>query len=261
MTRRLAVAGLSLAMLVCSECLGPVSDVGLNVGVSPAENPTLTIVPIQGKQFTERVLTPLEDAKLEFLVYQGSPIDMVMRLMADGIEMQTREGAFARFILNWPTHPSEYEEFRQIAMQLAWLNATRRLFVGRLSFLETTHARLSTPPTAAEDRRDIVPTISVDVSRWQLWVDPMVGSRFTVDLYKHFQLLIGGDIGGFGVGSHFTYSILGLLGYRFQMLGHAAIAHAGYRTLSQNYATRTVGDLFKWDMIMHGPILGLTIRF
>jgi hypothetical protein len=75
---------------------------------------------------------------------------MVMRLMADGIEVQTREGAFARFILNWPTHPAEYEEFLRIAMHLAWLNANRRLFVGRLSFVETTHARLSTPPTAAE---------------------------------------------------------------------------------------------------------------
>jgi hypothetical protein len=68
-------------------------------------------------------------------------------------------------------------------------------------------------------------------------------------------------IGGFGVGSHFTYSILGLLGYRFQMFGHAAIAHAGYRTLSQNYATRTDGDLFTWDVTLQGPILGLTIRF
>jgi hypothetical protein len=29
--------------------LGPFTDVGLNVGVSAAENPTLTIVPIQGK--------------------------------------------------------------------------------------------------------------------------------------------------------------------------------------------------------------------
>jgi hypothetical protein len=208
MTRRLAVAGLLLAALVCSGCLGPVAlheavlgydhtvsrleyeillvniarlrhglpvhftvtssiaatfdyqtnaailgpftDVGLNVGVSAAENPTLSIVPIQGQQFTNRVLTPLEDAMFEFPVLQGSPIDMVMRLGADGIEVQTREGTFARFILNWPTHPPEYEEFRRIAMHLAWLNANRRLFVGRLSFLETTHARLSTPPTAAD---------------------------------------------------------------------------------------------------------------
>jgi hypothetical protein len=130
--------------------LGPFNDVGLNVGVSAAENPTLSIVPIQGQQFTERVLTPLEDTKFEFPVFQGSPIDMVMRLGADGIEVQSRDGTFVRFILNWPTHPSEYEEFRRIAMHLAWLNATRRLFVGRLAFLETTHARLSTPPTAAE---------------------------------------------------------------------------------------------------------------
>ena len=130
--------------------VGTFPDVGLNLGVSAAENPTLTIVPIRGQQFTERILTPMEDAKFEFLVYQGAPIDMVMRLMADGIEVQTREGAFARFILNWPIHASEYEEFRRIAMQLAYLNANRRLFVGRLSFLETTQARLSTPPTAAD---------------------------------------------------------------------------------------------------------------
>ena len=32
--------------------LGPFSDIGINVGVSAAENPTLSIVPIQGKQFT-----------------------------------------------------------------------------------------------------------------------------------------------------------------------------------------------------------------
>jgi hypothetical protein len=130
--------------------LGPFSDVGLSVGVSAAENPTLSIVPVQGQEFTKRVLTPLEDDTFEFPVFQGSPIDMVMRLGADGIEVQTREGAFVRYILNWPTHPAEYEEFRRIAMHLAWLNANRRLFVGRLSFLETIHARLSTPPTAAE---------------------------------------------------------------------------------------------------------------
>ena len=142
--------------------LGPFSDVGLSVGVSAAENPTLTIVPIQGKQFIERVLTPLEDTKFEFPIFQGLPIDMVMRLVADGIEVQTQEGTFARFILNWPTHPTEYEEFRRIAMHLAWLNANRRLFVGRLSFLETTHARLSAPPSAA----DVQNALEKDF-RWQ----------------------------------------------------------------------------------------------
>ena len=114
-----------------------------------AENPTLSIVPIQGREFTERVLTPMTDeAKFEFLVFQGAPIDMVMRLMADGIEVQTPEGRFERFILNWPTRPREYEEFRRFALHLAWLNANRKLFVGRLFFVETSDAVLSAPPPA-----------------------------------------------------------------------------------------------------------------
>ena len=36
---------------------------------------------------------------------------------------------------------------------------------------------------------------------------------------------------------------------------------AGARALSHNYDTGTDGDLFRWDVNMHGPILGLTIRF
>jgi len=77
---------------------------------------------------------------------------MVMRLMADGIEVQTPEGRFERFILNWPTHPKEYEEFRRIALHLAWLNDNRNLFVSRLAFLEATRAVLSAAPAADEIR-------------------------------------------------------------------------------------------------------------
>jgi len=124
----------------------------VSVGAVAAENPTLSIVPIQGREFTERVLTPMADAKFEFLVFQGTPLDMVMRLMADGIEVQTPEGRFQRFILNWPTHPKEYEEFRQIALHLVWLNNNRNLFVSRLAFVEATPALLSAAPSADEVR-------------------------------------------------------------------------------------------------------------
>lgn len=97
--------------------------------------------------------------------------------------------------------------------------------------------------------------------RSQEWVDPILGGRFTVDLYRNFQLLISGDIGGFGVGSHFAGSAMGLIGYRFQMLGLGATAHAGYRALSQNFEDRSGEDVFRWEVLMHGPILGLSIRF
>ncbi len=124
----------------------------LDIGASVAESPTLSIIPMQGREFTERVLAPVDESKFEFLVFQGSPLDMVMRLMADGIEVQTPKGHFERFILNWPSRPREYEEFRRIALHLAWLNANRKLFVGRLSFVETTTAVLDGPPSGAEVR-------------------------------------------------------------------------------------------------------------
>ena len=122
------------------------------IGGSVAESPTLSIVPLQGREFTQRVLEPVDESKFEFLVFQGSPLDMVMRLMADGIEVQTSKGHFQRFILNWPSRPREYEEFRRIALHLAWLNANRKLFVGRLSYIETTPAVLDSPPSGAEVR-------------------------------------------------------------------------------------------------------------
>jgi len=126
-----------------------------SIVTTAAENPTLSIVPIQGREFTERVLTPMDEAKFQFLVFQGWPIDMVMRLMVDGIEVQTPEARFERFILNWPTHPKEYEEFRRIALHLAWLNTDRKLFVGRLSFVEATRAALRAPPPADEIRNAV----------------------------------------------------------------------------------------------------------
>jgi hypothetical protein len=123
---------------------------GLTLGTSAAENPTLSIVPIQGEEFTTRILTPMDEAKFAFLVFQGAPIDMVLRLMADGIEVQERDGSFQRFILNWPTHPAEYEEFRRRALHLTWLNVERNLFVGTLGFEEALRARLPAAPSAGE---------------------------------------------------------------------------------------------------------------
>lgn len=120
------------------------------LGASAAENPTLSIVPVQGEQFTKRILTPMAEGKFEFLVLQGAPIDMVIRLMADGIEVQTRDGRFERFILNGPATSEEYREFRQRALHLAWLNANRNLFVGTIAFEEAVRAKLAAPPSASE---------------------------------------------------------------------------------------------------------------
>ena len=127
-----------------------VNNLGLNLGMRLSENPTLSIVPMQGNEFTERILAPLQEDKFEFLVFQGEAIDMAMRLMGRGIELQFEDGSFKRFILNRPSHAEEYSEFRRIALHLASLNISRNLFVGNLSFSAAVSPELSGPPSASD---------------------------------------------------------------------------------------------------------------
>jgi hypothetical protein len=108
----------------------------LAVGASASENPTFSIVPISGQEFTERLATPFDADVFEFLVFQGGRISQVMRLMASGIEVQAPGGSFVRFIENDPRRPKEYEEFRRVADHLQWLNDQRKLFVRSLVFKE-----------------------------------------------------------------------------------------------------------------------------
>ena len=93
-----------------------------NLGASASENPTFSIIPLSGEEFTKRIATPLNDDVIEFLGFQGGVINRVMRMMASGIEVQKPEGQFVRFIENDPRRPREYEEFRRIAAHLQWLN-------------------------------------------------------------------------------------------------------------------------------------------
>jgi hypothetical protein len=122
----------------------------LNLGASASENPTFSIVPVSGEEFTRRVVTPFHEGAFEFLVFQGGSVNQVMRLMAGGIEVQTDRGSFVRFIENDPRRRQEYEEFRRIAMHLQWLNDSRKLFVRSLVFEETLVADFK-GPMRAED--------------------------------------------------------------------------------------------------------------
>jgi len=122
----------------------------LNVGGSASENPTFSISPISGKEFTERVATPFQDTIFEFLVFQGGKINQTMRLMSAGIEVQKPDGRFVRFIENDPRRAKEYEEFRQIAAHLQWLNDNRQLFVRPLVYDETLIADFKNTPSAGD---------------------------------------------------------------------------------------------------------------
>ena len=81
----------------------------LGIGIVHAVcEPAFSIFPVFGEQFTKRVLTPFDENAFEFLVFQGSHIDQVMRLLASGSEVQGADGRFVRFIENDPRRRQEY---------------------------------------------------------------------------------------------------------------------------------------------------------
>lgn len=117
----------------------------LTVGASAAESPTVTVIPITGQEFTTRILAPLDEAKLQFLLYQGARIDMLVRLMAEGLELRRPDGGLERMPWNAPGSRPEYEEFRRVAMHLGALQAENKLFGGALVVDETVLAQLTGP--------------------------------------------------------------------------------------------------------------------
>jgi hypothetical protein len=96
------------------------------------------------------------------------------------------------------------------------------------------------------------------------WVDPVIGLRTLWQLTPKWSVTALGDIGGFGISgaSDFSWQATGLVGYSFGLLGDDnAKVLAGYRALSQDYQSGSGRNEFKWDMTLHGPVLGLAIGF
>jgi hypothetical protein len=94
------------------------------------------------------------------------------------------------------------------------------------------------------------------------WLEPLLGIRTIWDLNERWVLTMAGDIGGVTFGSDFAWSASGLIGYQFSLFGEDnARVFAGYRALYQDYTDGSGNDKFEWDVTLHGPILGLGIRF
>jgi hypothetical protein len=102
-----------------------------------------------------------------------------------------------------------------------------------------------------------------DASGDKDWVDPLIGARAFFDFSERWALSLQGNVGGFGVGSDFTWGALGTIGYRFRLFSEKnnARAVAGYRAIYQDYSDGSGSDRFEWEVTLHGPILGLVIRF
>ncbi|QPD03957.1 MAG: hypothetical protein Nkreftii_001731 [Candidatus Nitrospira kreftii] len=105
------------------------------IGGSVAENPTISIAPIEGEEFTKRLLTPFHESKLTLLLRQGIDIDLLLRLMAKELRLNHRDGAVA--YRNNPSDRTGYEMFRRVVLHLSAIQDHNSLYVEPLSIERT----------------------------------------------------------------------------------------------------------------------------
>lgn len=130
---------------------GPLSRdslVDLNYGTEVAENPTVTIIPVSGEEFTKRILRPLDESHLDFLVRQGFDLSMVLRLLGRGILIEAEEAPVIAF--NTPSRREEYTEFRRRLLHLAALDSQKKLRIAPIIYEEAFPVALGQALTPAE---------------------------------------------------------------------------------------------------------------
>ena len=90
------------------------------------------------------------------------------------------------------------------------------------------------------------------------WVDPLIGLRLRHQVEPGKELVLRGDIGGFGVGSQFSWNLLAAYNYQ---IAKSTSLYLGYRALDVDYTQGQGRTLYEFNVIQHGPVTGLTIQF
>jgi hypothetical protein len=104
-------------------------------GGSVAENPTISIVPIEGEEFTQRLLTPFQETKFMLLLRQRYDIDLLLRLMAQ--ELRIREHGQEVAYRNTPADRRGYEMFRRVVTHLSAIQDQNQLHAEPLVYNRT----------------------------------------------------------------------------------------------------------------------------
>ena len=98
----------------------------------------------------------------------------------------------------------------------------------------------------------------LDLAFSEGWWDPTVGVRYHTPLPGNFMVTVSADVGGFGIGSEFSWSTTGVLGWRFSRPVGITL---GYRYMSVDYRNPGSGpsDSFAYEGNLHGLMLGVLL--
>jgi hypothetical protein len=92
------------------------------------------------------------------------------------------------------------------------------------------------------------------------WIDAFAGVRARVSLAPNQHFELRGDLGGGG--SKFTWNALAAYAYDFTTKNGVTYSGViGYKALYVDYVQGAGQSRYAFDMLQHGPVLGLSVRF
>jgi hypothetical protein len=92
------------------------------------------------------------------------------------------------------------------------------------------------------------------------WTSPIFGARTVITFSDRWYGILRGDVGGFGMGSDFTWSFNGGVGYNVSDIFDLTLT---FRYIYDDYEKGTKGtaDYFAWDIETYGGMLGLVFHW
>ncbi|WP_350113702.1 hypothetical protein [Nitrosomonas sp.] len=105
-------------------------------GGGMAESPTISIVPIEGEEFTKRLLTPFPQNKLTLLLRQRFDVDLLLRMMAQEVRM-LQTNRYDGVYRNSPVDEAGYEMFRRVVLHLSAIQDHNQLYAEPLALINT----------------------------------------------------------------------------------------------------------------------------
>ncbi|MFQ6011992.1 MAG: hypothetical protein ACE5KG_07450, partial [Nitrososphaerales archaeon] len=98
-------------------------------------SPTITIIPIEGEEFTKRILSPVSASQVAFQFQQGVEPAILLRLIAQKLVVQKEKGFTV--LHNNPLEAAQYIEFRRRVLHISSLNLSEALYVGPIFYENT----------------------------------------------------------------------------------------------------------------------------
>jgi hypothetical protein len=97
---------------------------------------------------------------------------------------------------------------------------------------------------------------TVSLTRSAQWADPLIAARYRYEFGNGFGVTAYGDVGGFGVGAHTDWQVLGTVDYTLKPWVSLRV---GYLSLNFDYSASN--QPLGFDVHIKGPILLASFRF